>query len=96
MEKVYKVKVTYVDNKVSYIEWRDFYSDLLLLHREDGPAVEYTDGFKAWYKNGARHRENGPAIEGYDGSKYWLINGKAHREDGPADRKSTRLNSSHS
>ena len=22
------------------------------LHREDGPAVEYSNGYKRWYKNG--------------------------------------------
>lgn len=26
-----------------------------LLHREDGPAVENVNGFKAWYKNGVRY-----------------------------------------
>ncbi len=45
------------------------------LHREDGPACEYTDGNKSWWKNGQRHREDGPAIEYYDGTKYWYLNG---------------------
>ena len=55
-----------------------------LLHREDGPAVEYLDGSKIWYLNGLRHREGGPAIEYYYGNKYWYLNGELHREDGPA------------
>ena len=54
------------------------------LHREDGPAIEWKDGGKAWYLNGKRHREDGPAIEYADGNKAWYINGKLHREDGPA------------
>lgn len=33
------------------------------LHREDGPAVEYTNDDKAWYINGQRHREDGPAMK---------------------------------
>jgi len=33
------------------------------LHREDGPAVEYTDGSRLWYINGQLHRIDGPAIE---------------------------------
>jgi hypothetical protein len=37
-------------------------------HREDGPAIEYSDGGKAWYINDKRHREDGPAIEYSDGS----------------------------
>ncbi len=30
------------------------------LHREDGPAIEYTSGTKMWYQNGKLHREDGP------------------------------------
>jgi|SRR5579859_1064158 len=54
-----------------------------LLHREDGPAVEYTDGTKEWYLHGQLHREGGPAIEHFD-SNEWYLNDKRHREDGPA------------
>ena len=46
------------------------------LHREDGPAVEYSNGFKYWYKNGHLHREDGPAIERTNGDKEWSLNGK--------------------
>ena len=53
-------------------------------HREDGPAIEYTNGDKCWYLNGKLHREDGPAIEGASGDKYWFLNDKSHREDGPA------------
>jgi len=53
-------------------------------HREDGPAVEYADGYRAWYLNGKRNREDGPAIEYANGDKEWHLNGKRHREDGPA------------
>ena len=62
-----------------------FYKDgSFIYHREDGPAVEYTDGDKHWYINGKRHREDGPAIEFIDGAKFWYVDGKKHREDGPA------------
>jgi len=54
------------------------------LHREDGPAIEYTDGSKSWYLNGELHREDGPAVEFASGARYWCLNGKYHREDGPA------------
>jgi len=53
-------------------------------HREDGPAIEYSDGTKEWYLNGEFHREDGPAIEYPDGQKEWCLNGNYHREDGPA------------
>jgi len=55
-----------------------------VLHREDGPAVEYANGDKWWYKNGELHREEGPAIEHPNGNKFWYKNGMSHREDGPA------------
>ena len=61
-----------------------YYNNKKQLHREDGPAVEYADGEKHWYKNGKHHRENGPAVEHADGYKAWWRNGKFHREDGPA------------
>ena len=55
-----------------------------ILHREDGPAIEYADGRKYWWLNGKRHREDGPACEWADGRKEWYLNGERHREDGPA------------
>ena len=54
------------------------------LHREDGPAIEYSNGDKYWYLNGKLHRVDGPAIEYVNGDKYWYLNGELHREDGPA------------
>lgn len=55
-----------------------------IVHREDGPAIEATDGTKYWYINDVLHREDGPAFLRPDGAKMWYINGKLHREDGPA------------
>ena len=28
------------------------------LHREDGPAIEYSSGYKSWYLNGIRYTED--------------------------------------
>jgi hypothetical protein len=63
-----------------------YYKDKAMssFHREDGPAVEYPNGYKAWYLNNELHREDGPAIEWPNGSKDWYLNGHIHREDGPA------------
>jgi hypothetical protein len=33
-----------------------------LIHRDDGPAVEYPDGSMYWYQNDQLHREDGPAV----------------------------------
>ena len=51
------------------------------LHREDGPAAEYSWGTKAWYLNGELHREDGPAIEHGNGSKDWYLNDKQVTEE---------------
>lgn len=39
-----------------------------LLHREDGPAIEYAGGKRKWYQNGRLHRDGGPAVEKSDGT----------------------------
>ena len=64
-----KYEVT-VNNEVT----RWFFNGVL--HREDGPAVEWTNGNKAWYLNGNLHREDGAAVEYADGYKEWWVNGK--------------------
>ena len=55
-----------------------------LLHRINGPAMEYSSGSKHWYKDGKRHRLNGPAVEYIGGHKEWYQNGLRHRLDGPS------------
>jgi hypothetical protein len=52
-------------------------------HRENGPAVEFSDGYKEWIINGKRHREDGPAVI-TDSYQWWYQNGVLHRLDGPA------------
>ena len=55
-----------------------------ILHRENGPSVEWVNGDKLWHQNGQLHRENGPAIEWWNGDKQWYREGRRHRIDGPA------------
>jgi hypothetical protein len=62
--------------------WKN--KEMTILHREDGPAIEWVDGYKAWYLNGNPHREDGPAVEHPNGAKNWYKHGKRSREDGPA------------
>jgi len=83
------VKTEYED-KVEYTLNGEF-------HREDGPAIEYTNGSKYWYLNGKLHRVDGPAVEYADGDKFWYLYGELHRENGPAiewanGRKEYRVN----
>ena len=48
------------------------------LHREDGPAVEWWDGGKAWYLDGKLHREDGPAYQSKNGFSVWYLNGEEY------------------
>ena len=61
-----------------------YYNSLGQLHREYGPAVEYSDGDREWWQNGQLHRLDGPAVEYSDGGREWWQNGQLHRLDGPA------------
>lgn len=71
-----------VDNSGSTRWYKD--TNFTILHRENGPAVEYTSGTKFWYQDGRLHHTDGPAIEYADGDKWWYQGGQLHRIDGPA------------
>lgn len=55
---------------------RYFIKGTNIFHRDDGPAIEYTDGYKVWYQHGKLHRLDGPAIEWANGHKEFWINDK--------------------
>jgi hypothetical protein len=55
-----------------------------LLHRTDGPAIEWWDNDTEWYLNGKLHRTDGPAFEYAGERNSWYVNNKLHRTDGPA------------
>lgn len=65
-----------------------YYNENGLLHREDGPAVEYCrsghGGGNRWFYNGKKHRTDGPAVTHVDGTTEWWIDGVRHRLEGPA------------
>ena len=69
MEEV-ELKINVDGDKFYYIKGTK------ILHREDGPAEEYTDGNKYWLQYGKLHRLNGPAVEYANGYKEFWINGK--------------------
>lgn len=54
-----------------------YIDDNQLLHREDGPAIEYVsgpfEGHKVWMIHGKYHRIDGPAIEFYNNENYYWI-----------------------
>lgn len=54
------------------------------LHREDGPAVEHSDGGVNWYVNGQLHRVDGPANIRPHGYQQWYNRDYVHRDGGPA------------
>ena len=55
-----------------------------VIHRDDGPAIEWFNGTKEWIVNGELHRDNGPAIVYANGSEQWFCRGLKHRLGGPA------------
>ena len=55
-----------------------------VLHRVDGPAIEWVNGDKEWFLGGKCHREGGPAVECTDGYGAWYVGDELHRVDGPA------------
>ncbi len=59
--------------------------DTEILHRADGPAVEYGNGQFSYYVDGKQHREDGPAVF-VGGTERWYIFGKLHRDGGPAEK----------
>ena len=75
------------DGTIEYINEKRKY------HREDGPAIEFPSGYKAWYINGLRHREDGPAIEFPSGNvEYWLNGGMYSKEDWEEEIIKIKLN----
>lgn len=71
-----------------------FLTPILLLHRDDGPAVERLDGSREWWFLGRRHREDGPASEPSarrDGAwwqpgRYWYVHGQSNDTEQRAER----------
>ena len=51
--------------RITYFGAIEYRNEQGLFHREDGPAIEYTDGAKEWQQYGKLHRLDGPAID-YD------------------------------
>jgi hypothetical protein len=64
--------------EINKYKTKRYYKDDLL-HREDGPALELSNGYKSWFINGKRHRADGPAIEWTNGDKEWFLDGKEIR-----------------
>jgi len=64
-------------NEYGNKEWKNKKGEY---HREDGPAIEWVDGTKLWYKDGMRHREDGPAVEYTNGDKAYYLNGNEVEE----------------
>jgi hypothetical protein len=62
---------------------KEYYANNLV-HREDGPAREFSSGEKHWCLHGHLHREDGPAVVYANGVKCWYLYGQLHRSDGPA------------
>lgn len=63
------------DNKITDAFGNTTYTLNGKLHRTDGPAVEWVDGYRAWWFDGKLHRVDGPAVVHADGDRAWYLNG---------------------
>jgi hypothetical protein len=70
------IKINEFGNKFYYKD-----KEMTIFHREDGPAVEYPNAYKAWWLNGKLHRDDGPAVEYADGDKEWWLEGREYTEE---------------
>jgi hypothetical protein len=66
--------------KTEFPNVTEYYNEQGQLHREDGPAIIFSNGRKQWWINGKLHRVDGPAIEWSDGSKSWFLKGEKYSE----------------
>jgi hypothetical protein len=58
-----------------------WYDDDGSLHRENGPAIEWSDVVKEWWIHDKRHREDGPAVDYGSGGKEWWLNNVEYTEE---------------
>lgn len=72
-----------VVDEVGTVRWY-LDGELHVLHRDDGPAIEFANGTAHWYRHGKFHRVGGPAIERVNGQHEWWQRQRRHRDDGPA------------
>ena len=51
---------------------KEWFLDEKIYHRKKGPAIEWKNGEKWWFKHGLMHRENNlPALEKDEKKEYW-------------------------
>jgi hypothetical protein len=84
-----QIEIREFEDRIEYGYWE---GEKFKNHREDGPAIEWEDGYKAWYFYGKIHREDGPAIEWSNVMKYWYLeNEKIEEEDFEKELKKYKL-----
>jgi len=75
--KVKLVRESLSENTTDYVigpeGTKRYYDENGEFHREDGPALEWPNGIKVWYKHGKVHREDGPAKDYGDGIHYYYF-----------------------
>jgi len=56
------------------------YDGSKVIHRIDGPAIEYANGDRFWLVDGRQHRTDGPAVEYSNSYKRWYIDDEEYSE----------------
>jgi len=77
-DKYYKnfdnIRLFHFDDDIQYYKG-------YIIHREDGPAIEWDEGDEEWIVNGKLHREDGPALTWCNQNKWWLNNKQYSKEE---------------
>jgi hypothetical protein len=60
---------------------KTFYWKGYLIHKVNGPAIEYYSGSKEWWLNGQLHRKDGPAIERFNKNFFWYLYGERYSKE---------------
>lgn len=58
-----------------------FYFEEGLLHRDNGPSIEFKSGVQWWFQQGKLHRIDGPAILDKKHKEYWINGNRASDEE---------------
>ena len=75
------MKPQYIE--INNVGTKSYFSDkkMTKYHREDGPAIDSPEPYKAWFFNNKLHRIDGPAIEYRDGAQKWYIKGVEYTKE---------------
>ena len=80
MYKLKKISDTCFVMNTEICDYYYFNESCSMLHRTDGPAIEFKNGEQLFYYLGVLHNDSGPAVI-KDALKMFFLNGKEYTEE---------------